>query len=83
MSSDNLPQEKGPVVPSTGSIDGRSTELSGAEELALKALEKRVLRKTDMVVLPMVSRCCSLYEEDLVYREANHFPDVPCLFLSM
>lgn len=52
MSSDTYVNEKGPVAPSNDSdADIGIAEVSSAEDLAL---EKRVLRKTDMVVLPMV-----------------------------
>jgi hypothetical protein len=40
--------------PSSDSVDVISGELISYDEIALQALEKRVLRKTDMVILPMV-----------------------------
>lgn len=54
MSLDGKVDEKAPAAPSNESIDRVSGELSTSDELAQLALEKRVLRKTDMVVLPMV-----------------------------
>ena len=52
LSDDAHSSEKGPAIPSNDSVDSHSVEMSSSEDLAL---EKRVLRKTDMVVLPMVS----------------------------
>jgi hypothetical protein len=55
MSSNGNADEKVPDVPSSASgLDSHSAQLSSSEDLALIALEQRVLRKTDMVVLPMV-----------------------------
>lgn len=53
MSTGAYSDVKTPVMPSDDSADSRSVaaELTTSEDLAM---EKRVLRKTDMVVLPMV-----------------------------
>lgn len=55
MSMPPQKNEKGPSAPTDESVDSLSAgELSSSEAVALQALEKRVLRKTDMIVLPMV-----------------------------
>jgi len=55
MASPNTSDEK--AQPKTAMANGLSESLSTSESdhLAMLALEKRVLRKTDMVVLPMVN----------------------------
>lgn len=54
MSSDLKRDEKVPASQSHDAVNGSMGEFSGMEELELKALERRVLRKTDLVVLPVV-----------------------------
>lgn len=60
MSSDLKREEKVPVSQSHDAVNGFVGEFSGIEELELKALERRVLRKTDLVVLPVVRNLIGL-----------------------
>jgi hypothetical protein len=55
MASSNSSDEK--THPKTEMVDGVPESFSNSEsdDLAMLALQKRVLRKTDMVVLPMVT----------------------------
>jgi hypothetical protein len=55
MASSDPSDEK--TQPKTDMVNGLPENLSNSEsnDLAMFALEKRVLRKTDMVVLPMVT----------------------------
>jgi hypothetical protein len=55
MASPNLSDEK--AQPETAMANGLPESLLNAEsdDLTMLTLEKRVLRKTDMVVLPMVT----------------------------
>ncbi|TVY44091.1 putative transporter [Lachnellula occidentalis] len=54
MSSDMRYDEKILALPVIETPDGLSERSTVSNDLALKALEKRVLRKTDMVILPMM-----------------------------
>lgn len=60
MSSDLKREEKVPVSRFHDAVNGFVGEFSGIEELELKALERRVLRKTDLVVLPVVRNLIGL-----------------------
>jgi hypothetical protein len=55
MASPDISDEK--AQPEAASVDGHPESLlnSESDDPAMSALENRVLRKTDMVVLPMVS----------------------------
>jgi len=54
MSSDVRNDEKMLVLPVSGSVDDHLGLQNATNDLALEILEKRVLKKTDMVILPMV-----------------------------